>query len=228
MSSAEARTLEMAKDVIQSVHVHSSVADQIHFYDRWAQTYEQDVELIEYRAPALAADRVSAHFSGERRASAPVLDVACGTGLVAKTMEREGFRHFVGVDCSEGMLRSARRSGLYRELKTAVLGDQPLPVPSGEFKVVMTVGALSASHIPAKAIRELCRAAEQGGLVCMTARSNRDNLDYKAALEGEMKQMEDEGLWRRVDVTHVTEWERGVTDHERGYIPGCVYLFQKL
>ncbi|XP_061607175.1 methyltransferase-like protein 27 isoform X3 [Phyllopteryx taeniolatus] len=226
--SAEKRTFEMAKEAILSLGDPSTPTDMIQFYNRWAEFYEQDVELIEYRAPALAAEGVSAHFSGERRAAAPVLDVACGTGKVAKMMEREGFRHFVGVDCSEGMLRSARRSGLYRELKAAVLGDQPLPVPSGEFEVVIIVGALSSSHISVCVIRELCRAAKQGGLVCMTAKCDSENLDYKAALEGEMKQMEDEGLWRRVDVIHVTEWQRGVTDHERGYIPGCVYLFEKL
>ncbi|XP_061607174.1 methyltransferase-like protein 27 isoform X2 [Phyllopteryx taeniolatus] len=207
------------------LHFHASYRGE---FGRRSVLLAKDVELIEYRAPALAAEGVSAHFSGERRAAAPVLDVACGTGKVAKMMEREGFRHFVGVDCSEGMLRSARRSGLYRELKAAVLGDQPLPVPSGEFEVVIIVGALSSSHISVCVIRELCRAAKQGGLVCMTAKCDSENLDYKAALEGEMKQMEDEGLWRRVDVIHVTEWQRGVTDHERGYIPGCVYLFEKL
>ena len=43
---------------------------------------QQDVSLLEYHAPLLAADLVSAHFPGERGA-ALVLDVACGTGLVA-------------------------------------------------------------------------------------------------------------------------------------------------
>jgi predicted RNA methylase len=42
----------------------------------------QDVSLLDYRAPLLAANLVSAHFPGERGA-ALVLDVACGTGLVA-------------------------------------------------------------------------------------------------------------------------------------------------
>ncbi|XP_077448233.1 methyltransferase-like protein 27 [Stigmatopora argus] len=225
--SAGGRTFETARDVILSVHSSTSRPDQIQFYDRWAQTYEQDVELIEYRAPELAASRVSAHFSGERR-TAVVLDVACGTGMVAQMMKRDGFQRFVGVDGSEGMLRHARDGGLYRDLKLALLGDQSLPITPNEFDVVMIVGGLSASHVPVKVIRELCTAAKKGGLVCMTTRSNSDNLDYKAALECEMAQMESEGLWRPIDVTHVTEWERGVTDQERGYIPGLVYLFQKL
>ncbi|XP_049598916.1 methyltransferase-like protein 27 [Syngnathus scovelli] len=227
MTSADARTFEMARDVILSVHKGTSGEDQIHFYNQWAKTYEQDVELIDYRAPSLAASKVSAHFSGERQA-AEVLDVACGTGMVAKMMKWEGFERFVGVDSSEGMLQYARQSGLYQDLKTAMLGDQPIPVPSGAFDITILVGGLNSNHIPVKAIRELPRVTKEGGLICMTTRANLDNLEYKAALEGEMKQMEKEGLWSRVDVTVVTQFERGVTDHEKAYIPGAVYLFQKL
>ncbi|XP_049598917.1 methyltransferase-like protein 27 [Syngnathus scovelli] len=227
MTSADARTFEMARDVILSLHEGPSAEDLTHFYNQWAKTYEQDVELIDYRAPSLAASKVSAHFSGERQA-AEVLDLACGTGMVAKMMKWEGFERFVGVDSSEGMLHYARQSGLYQDLKTATLGDQPIPVPSGAFDITILVGGLSSSHIPVKAIRELPRVTKEGGLICMTTRASHENLEYKAALEGEMKQMEDEGLWRRVDVTAVIQFQREVTDHEKAYIPGSIYLFEKL
>ncbi|XP_077361016.1 methyltransferase-like protein 27 [Festucalex cinctus] len=228
MSSENPRTFETVRDVILSVHSVCSAEENIDFYNRWAQTYEQDVAVLEYNAPGLGVARLAANFSGERQA-ASVLDVACGTGMVAKMMKREGFERFVGVDASEGMLKRARESNLYQELKMATLGgDQPLPVPPGEFDVVMITGGLSASHVPVKVIHELCQAAKQGGLICMTTRGNRDNIRYKVALEGEMKQMEEEGLWRRVEVTEVREWELAVTDSEKGYIPGCVYVFQRL
>ncbi|XP_077402069.1 methyltransferase-like protein 27 [Vanacampus margaritifer] len=227
MSAAYTRTFEMAKDTMRILRNNLPMADKIDFYNRWAKTYEQDLALLDYRAPSLVAGQVSAHFSGERRAAA-VLDVACGTGLAAKMMKREGFERFVGVDCSKGMLQHARQSGLYQDIKMAVVGDQPLPVPSGDFDVVIISGALSVNHIPVKVIRELCQAAKQGGLICVTTRGNRDNAGYKAALEGEMKQMEEEGLWRRVEVTDVSEFQREVSDDEDGYTPGCVYLFQRL
>ncbi|XP_077361628.1 methyltransferase-like protein 27 [Festucalex cinctus] len=227
MSSADTRTFEMAKDSLLTVRGNITTEDKIQFYNRWAKTYEQDAVLLEYRPPSLVAAQVSAHFSGERRAAA-VLDVACGTGLTAKMMKREGFERFVGVDCSEGMLQHARQSGLYQDLKMAVLGDQPLPVPPGDFDVVMLVGCLSSSHAPVTVIRELCRATKQGGLISMTTRGNRDNASYKVALEAEMKQMEEEGLWRRVEVTDVNELQRSLIDDEDDYTPGCVYLFQRL
>lgn len=61
----------------------------------------------------------------------------------------------------------------------------------------------------------------------MTTRSNVDNVEYKAALERELKQMEHEGLWTCVEVTEVQDWERAVSEHEEGYISGVVYLYKK-
>ena len=65
-----------------------------------------------------------------------------------------------------------------------------------------------------------------GGLVCMTTRTNRDNAQYKASLEQQLKLMEEEGLWSCVNVTEVEEWQRAVSEHEEGYISGCVYLYR--
>lgn len=62
----------------------------------------------------------------------------------------------------------------------------------------------------------------------MTTRSNHINVEYKAALERELKQMEAEGLWTCVEVSEVEDWERGVSEEEVGYISGAVYLYKKL
>lgn len=62
----------------------------------------------------------------------------------------------------------------------------------------------------------------------MTTRSNYDNDEYKSDLEHELKQMEQEGLLTCVEVTEVEEWEKAVSEKEHGYIPGAVYLYQKL
>lgn len=62
----------------------------------------------------------------------------------------------------------------------------------------------------------------------MTTRSNLTNKEYKAALERELKQMEEEGLWACVEVTEVEDWERAVSEQEDGYISGAVYMYKKL
>lgn len=42
--------------------------------------------VLGYNGPSHAADCISAHFSGDREA-ALILDVACGTGTVAKEVK---------------------------------------------------------------------------------------------------------------------------------------------
>ncbi|XP_030010205.1 methyltransferase-like protein 27 [Sphaeramia orbicularis] len=225
--SAAANTFEHVKAVILSVHKNTSSKDKIDFYNTWAENYDQDVAVLDYRAPSLAAKSISSHFSGDRE-RAVVLDVACGTGMVAKQLKGLGFGTFVGIDGSESMLELARRSGLYQDLKQCMLGDEPLPVQWGTFDVVVIVGALSVGQVPVKVVRELCKATKPGGHVCMTTRSNLDNVEYKKALDQELKKMEEEGIWSCVEVVNVDNWERAVSEQEDGYISGTVYAYKKL
>lgn len=139
-----------------------------------------------------------------------------------------GFGTFVGIDGSERMLELARRTGLYQDLQLCMLGDKPLPVQWGTFDVVVMVGALSVGQVPVAVVRQLCEAARPGGLVCMTTRNNQDNVEYKKALDQELKQMEEEGIWSCVEVVNVDEWERAVSEQEDGYISGTVYVYKKL
>ncbi|KAK5858721.1 hypothetical protein PBY51_002840 [Eleginops maclovinus] len=225
--AATTKTLENVKANILSAHKSTTLAEKVDFYNSWAENYDQDVAVLEYRAPSLAANCVSSHFSGDRGA-AVVLDVACGTGLVAKQMNRLGFGHFVGIDGSEAMLELAKESGLYQDLKQCMLGEGSLPVQCGLFDVVVIVGALSAGQVPVGVVRELYKSTKPGGYVCMTTRRNQDNVEYKAALERELKQMEADGLWMCVEVSEVEDWERAVSEHEDGYIAGVVYLYKSL
>lgn len=226
--SAVDNAFENVKAIILSAHESTTSWEKVNFYNSWAENYNQDVAVLDYRAPSLAANSISSHFSSAREA-AVVLDVACGTGLVAKQMKKNGFGHFVGVDGSEAMLDIARESGLYQNLKQSMLGEDPFPVQWADlFDVVVIVGALSIGQVPVGVVRDLCKACKSGGYICMTTRSNLDNLEYKAALESELKRMEEEGLWSCVEVTEVDDWERAVSEQEDGYISGVVYLYKKL
>lgn len=225
--AAESNEFERVKAVILSAHKNTTSEEKISFYNAWAENYNQDVAVLEYRAPSLAAKCISSHFSNLREA-AIVLDVACGTGLVAKEMKELGFEHFVGVDGSEAMLDKARETELYQDLKQCLMGIEPLPVQWGTFDVVVIVGALSVGQVPISIIGDLCKATKPGGFICMSTRDNLDNLQYKAALESKLRQMEDEKLWTCLEVTEVKDWERAVSEKEDGYISGVVYLYKKL
>ncbi|XP_028277928.1 methyltransferase-like protein 27 [Parambassis ranga] len=196
-------------------------------YSTWAENYEQDMQILESSSQRLAANSVSAHFTGDRE-SAAVLDVACGTGLVAEQLRQHGFTHFVGVDGSKSMLEIARKKGLYEDLKECLLGDQPLPLPKGSFDVVIIVAALMVDHVPVCVVRHLCDACKPGGYVSMVCGHGYNNLEYKADLERELKEMEEEGHWSCVEVLESENWARSASGAGDTYTSGSVYLYKKV
>ncbi|XP_073335679.1 methyltransferase-like protein 27 [Pagrus major] len=202
--------------MFKEAHAKTTVGDKLAFYGAWANSYDQDIAVIDYSGPSLAAKSLSAHFSGDREA-AVVLDVACGTGLVAEQMKTYGFRNFVGIDGSKGMLEEAQRKELYQDLKQCILGKQLLPVQRRSFDVVVICAALSVHLAPFTVVRELCNACKPGGYVVMTCFHSPENLEYNTALECELKHMEKEGLRSCVEC-NVTEIQKRRA--------GSVYLYK--
>ncbi|XP_043861288.1 methyltransferase-like protein 27 [Dromiciops gliroides] len=228
------RTLSQTQEWIGTSHRISELSQKIHFYDQWASDYDQDVGILDYQAPRLAVDCLASAFPSPPQ-EALLLDVACGTGLVAVELQRHGFCNIHGVEASKNMLELAKRRGLYQQLSLCILGPQPLPAPSDHYDAVTVVGALSDGQIPYTAVPELLRVTKSGGLVCLTTRANPSNLPYKEALEAELDRLEQAGGWKRVLVHIVHQWERATSEQEaagsagsnQGFIPGIIYLYQK-
>ena len=114
---------------------------------------------------------VVAHYL-ERRAAAlralvpapgPVLDVGCGTGLLAWKLEQIGYR-VTGLDSSVGMLKQPPAEQLSRRL----LGDAGrLPVRDGAFPLVVTVATLhhlGERELVKATIEEMVRVTARGGV----------------------------------------------------------------
>ncbi|XP_015245490.1 PREDICTED: Williams-Beuren syndrome chromosomal region 27 protein-like isoform X2 [Cyprinodon variegatus] len=178
-------------------------------------------------------DILVANFSGERQ-KLQVLDVACGSGMVAKLMFEAGFRNFVGVDCSQKMLDIAAESGLYQDLHLALLGTEPLPVQTAWFDLVTLAGGLGVGFCPVSVVRELWAAAKPGGFICL-ARGNHSSSaeqEFRTHLETELQLMEEDGLWSPVAVRQEDRYMLDPnleTSGEGGkvYITGTCYLYRK-
>ncbi|XP_034541718.1 methyltransferase-like protein 27 [Notolabrus celidotus] len=234
--SDHSRTSEEVKAFLLS-SIGNNAQQTVHFYDSWAETYEKDSEKIHYNAPNLTVDFLDANFPGSRE-DVQVLDVACGSGLVAKLMVEKGFKHFVGVDGCKKMLELAAKTNLYQDLSLALLGTQPLPAETGVFDVVILVGGLGEGFIPVSIVRDLCHAAKPGGLVCMTRgnHSKGEEMEYKDELERELQLMEQEGLWSQVGTKHTDRYMGDVHSSTNGdqnnlqeeqFISGSIYLYKK-
>jgi demethylmenaquinone methyltransferase/2-methoxy-6-polyprenyl-1,4-benzoquinol methylase len=97
-----------------------------------------------------------------------VLDVASGTGLVARELARRGAR-VVGLDPSEPMVLAGRRVTERRGLAdrvVPVLGvAEALPFTDGAFDALTVTYLLRYVDDPAATIRELVRVVRPGGVV---------------------------------------------------------------
>ncbi|HVP29337.1 MAG TPA: methyltransferase domain-containing protein [Myxococcota bacterium] len=131
-------------------------------FDVWSLFYDAPlVQRMVYRPPQDAIVEAV-------RTAAPgrVLDVGCGTGLLASRLVREGgVRIVVGCDFSLGMLEHA----LARSREVAwVQGDaQRLPFADGRFGALVSTEAFHWFPDPDAALAEFHRVLEPGGLLLL-------------------------------------------------------------
>lgn len=136
-------------------------------YDDCTARYDRTLpDEIGYVAPQISAAALADQLHGLQRRR-PVLDLACGTGLVAEHLTVHGFTQIDGVDYSAGMLAEATQKSIYRHLLRADL-NRALTLADDSYAAAICVGALSDNHILPAALREFVRVAEPGGVLLVT------------------------------------------------------------
>lgn len=94
-------------------------------FDLCAGWIEAHLAGLGYRIPELACDVLRQHPSIRAgNPLGPVLDLGCGTGLVAVALHGLPVGPFTGVDISPNMLAQARTKRLYAELREADITDE--------------------------------------------------------------------------------------------------------
>jgi len=114
-----------------------------------------------------------------------VLDVACGTGLVAlAAAERVGPRgHVLGTDISDRMVDAARQRAAQRgvhQLGFARMDAEQLALPDGGFDLALCALGLMYVPDPALALRELRRVLRPGGRVALAVWGERARCGWSA------------------------------------------------
>ncbi|XP_048645885.1 methyltransferase-like protein 27 isoform X2 [Marmota marmota marmota] len=201
MAQEKGRNLSEVQARIGASHNIHDLDRKLQFYGRWAPDYDQDVAALQYRAPRLAVDCLTQALPGPPHA-ALILDVACGTGLVAAELQARGFLQLHGVDGSPEMLKQAQACGLYQHLSLCTLGQEPLPSPEGGL-VCLTTRA-NPSNLQYKEALE----------------ATLDKLEQAGAWKRLVAQTVDH--WELA--TSPLEVAPGAKD---GFISGIIYLYQK-
>jgi ubiquinone/menaquinone biosynthesis C-methylase UbiE len=134
------------------------------------QVEESAAEAYErYLVPAIAAAwarelvDLAAPRPGER-----ALDVACGTGIVARTLAgRPGAGPVTGLDVNPAMLAVAREAGRGLGIEWVEGSAEALPFAERSFDLVLCQAALMFFPDPAAALGEMHRVLGRGGRVAL-------------------------------------------------------------
>jgi SAM-dependent methyltransferase len=161
-------------------------------YDAFARTgsYDETFEQWGYVGPETAAALMLNYVPTDSR----VLDAACGSGLTGVALARLGYADVEGIDISARLLEIAETTGAYRRLRRVDMQSLPLPFDDGEFDAVNFIGALTYFET-ADILRELCRVVRTGGHVVF---SHRDDLMREHDYDAKLRELERDGVWRRV------------------------------
>ena len=158
-------------------------------YEEWAPTYESDlVGGYGYTAHRIAADAMAAACPDR---GAAILDIGCGTGLVAVELAARGFSAVDGFDASPRMLAEARAKGVYRDLFEGDVRDPGAIVPA-RYDAVIAVGVFGAGHLGPEDLHRFARPVRAGGPIVLYSSALRwVEDDYPSHIE----RLETDGIW---------------------------------
>ena len=119
----------------------------------------------------------------EARRDVRVLDVGCGTGLLAGCLRAEGFNRVDGLDYSAPMLAVAQRES---RIDKAFLRDLNERLEMGEacYDMLVCTGTFTHGHVGAGCLPELLALLTPGGhLICTVHRDVWDDGGFGMGLQ---------------------------------------------
>ncbi len=144
--------------------VYRGRVDKQQHYDNWAASYDADlVDDLDYVAWRAAGDLFAARVDERDQ---PVLDVACGTGLVGEHLRGLGFGQVDGADFSAEMLAIAEKRGVYRDLWQHDFTRRRLPQPN--YAALICVGMFSFTDPAITDLHHVVNCVRPGGLCVIT------------------------------------------------------------
>lgn len=153
-------------------------------FDRFANTFDDELRELGYRGPQLLDAAITQEFNPEEK-SLDVLDAGCGTGLCGVVLQRYAHK-LVGVDLSPAMLDRARRLNLYDELVTVELTTY-LNDNRAAFDLIASVDTMNYFGVLNPVLAAVAWALRDGGSVvftCEEAESGHTEPGYRLGRHG--------------------------------------------
>ena len=177
-------------------------------YKELAEKYDQTLlDVVGYPDPSKICEALNKVGIAK---DAPILDFGCGTGLIGKYCQQDGYTNIVGVDASPEMLEKAKDRG-YKELREVFLGAGKFPQDlEGQFEVAVSAGVLAHGHVSAELFDEKIRClkkieneTDKRYLIFTTREEYLETLGYGDKL----KQLEQDGKIEYEDKITFTRYQ---------------------
>ncbi|XP_059087662.1 uncharacterized protein LOC131884043 isoform X3 [Tigriopus californicus] len=95
-----------------------------------------------------------------------IIDVACGTGIVAEELRSHGYTNIDGLDPVEGYLQVAQSNHLYKKVFKSFIDERvPTPIEDDTYDVMICCAGFFQSLISPKAFPELIRITKKDGVL---------------------------------------------------------------
>ena len=142
---------------------------------------------------------------------ATIFDVACGTGMLGRLLQAQGYTNIVGADATANFVKAAQESGIYVDVFEHWFGTGVDKFPSehkNRYDVVTASGCLSKGHIEKDGLDDIHASLKVGGYMIAGWRSYRLQPGQETGFFEKLEEMKTEGK-----LTLVKQFEilRGLT-----------------
>ena len=143
-------------------------ATHIDFYRDFAELYDSTYAAsLGYIYPL----GIASVLAGQQRPQGAILDIGCGTGLVATAIRRAEPNAVIdGVDISPDMLEKARAKGDYRDLIAADLTADNSHIAT-DYAAIVSAGTFTFGHLGPELMSDMVGLCRSGAVAALGVNS---------------------------------------------------------
>ena len=173
----------------------------IDFYRDFAELYDSTYAAsLGYIYPL----GIASVLSGQQRPQGAILDIGCGTGLVATAIRKVDPSAVIdGVDISPDMLGKARANGEYRDLVAADLTANCSHIAT-DYAAIVSAGTFTFGHLGPELIPDMVGLCRPGAVAAL-------GVNSVYFVEQEFRDVLD-SLWTEGRITNVALHEMPIYD----------------
>ena len=129
---------------------------------------------LKYSGPIATVDLLCKHLEHlGYKSNARILDLGCGSGIVAQELRRLGYTNIDGLDLSAVMMAKAKEKCVYCSLIQGEMASEEckkLNVAPDQYDAATCVGVFTHGHVKGKGFDDFLHVLKPGGLAFFTVR----------------------------------------------------------